>query len=112
MIELVGLVNYGLEDMTPLAWRIYTSWEYAGQPVQLENKTLTMAKEFKKSFSRGDVKVHFMGLWDSINSVGILWDRMFPYTIKTTNVDHIRHAVSIDEKIQVQTAAFLPNRVK
>lgn len=98
MIELVGLVNYGLEDMTPLAWRIYTSWEYAGQPVQLENKTLTMAKEFKKSFSRGDVKVHFMGLWDSINSVGILWDRMFPYTIKTTNVDHIRHAVSIDER--------------
>ena len=39
-----------------------------------------------------------MGLWDSVNSVGILWDRMFPYTIKTANVDHIRHAISIDEK--------------
>ena len=51
MIELLGLVNSGLEDMAPLAWRIYTSWEYAGQPViHSENKTLTMAKEFKKSF--------------------------------------------------------------
>ncbi len=99
MIELLGLVNSGLEDMAPLAWRIYTSWEYAGQPViHSENKTLTMAKEFKKSFSRTDVRVHFMGLWDSVNSVGILWDRMFPYTIKTANVDHIRHAISIDER--------------
>ena len=71
MIELLGLVNSGLEDMAPLAWRIYTSWEYAGQPViHSENKTLTMAKEFKKSFSRTDVRVHFMGLWDSVNSVG------------------------------------------
>ncbi|RCK58121.1 hypothetical protein Cantr_06383 [Candida viswanathii] len=98
MIELVGLVNTGLEDMTPLAWNIYTSWEYAGQPVQVEHRTSTMAVEFKKTFSRANTRIFFMGLWDSVHSVGILWDRIFPYTIRTSNVDHVRHALSLDER--------------
>lgn len=98
MIELVGLVNTGLEDMTLLAWNIYTSWEYQGQPIQERNKTATMASEFKKTFSRANTRIFFMGLWDSVNSVGLLWDRIFPYTIRTSNVDHVRHAVSLDER--------------
>ncbi|EMG50518.1 hypothetical protein G210_2568 [Candida maltosa Xu316] len=98
MMELVGLVNYGLHDMTPLAWKIYTSWEYSGQPSESQNKTMTMATEFRKTFSRANTRIYFMGLWDSVNSVGVLWDKMFPYTVRTSNVDHIRHAVSLDER--------------
>ncbi|RLV91802.1 Uncharacterized protein JA1_003608 [Spathaspora sp. JA1] len=96
MIEKVGLINKGLENMIPMAWNIYANWEKAGQPY--ENMTVTFAQEFKKTFSRNDIRIHFMGLWDSINSVGVLRDQMFPYAIRSSNVDHIRHAVSIDER--------------
>lgn len=39
-----------------------------------------------------------MGLWDSVNSVGFLYDRMFPYASHTNIVKHIRHGISIDER--------------
>lgn len=39
-----------------------------------------------------------MGLWDSVNSIGFLYDRMFPYVSQTNLVKHIRHAISIDER--------------
>lgn len=39
-----------------------------------------------------------MGLWDSVNSVGFFYDRIFPYVSHTNLVKHIRHAISIDEK--------------
>ena len=114
MIELVGLVNTGLDEMTPLAWNIYTSWEYHGQPVQIEHMTAVMANEFKKTFSRTNTRIFFMGLWDSVNSVGVLWDRIFPYTIRTSNVDHVRHAVSLDERRAKfkQQLLLLPNSRK
>ncbi|KAI3406168.2 hypothetical protein KGF56_001010 [Candida oxycetoniae] len=97
MIELVGLVYTGSTDAISMAWDIYNNWEQAGQPYS-ENMTFTMAQEFKQTFSRSDVEIHFMGLWDTINSVGFLWDRMFPFTVRSCNVNHIRHAVSIDER--------------
>ncbi len=34
MIERVGLLTIGLEELVPTAWKIYQSWEYAGQPSQ------------------------------------------------------------------------------
>ncbi|EGW31621.1 uncharacterized protein SPAPADRAFT_155049 [Spathaspora passalidarum NRRL Y-27907] len=97
MIEKVGLVNKGLEDMIPMAWTIYANWENAGQPLD-GNMSAKFAQEFKKTFSRNDIRIHFMGLWDSVNSVGTLRDQSFPYTTRSSNVDHIRHAVSIDER--------------
>lgn len=39
-----------------------------------------------------------MGLWDSVNSVGVFYDRIFPYTFHINIVKHIRHAISIDER--------------
>lgn len=39
-----------------------------------------------------------MGLWDSVNSVGVFYDRIFPYVSHTNIVRHIRHAISIDER--------------
>lgn len=97
MIELVGLVHNASRDTIVMAWDIYNNWEQAGQPAH-DSSTFRMAQEFKKTFSRRDVKIHFMGLWDSINSIGFLWDHNFPYTIRSCNVRHIRHAVSIDER--------------
>ncbi|KAK6459220.1 uncharacterized protein RJT20DRAFT_14129 [Scheffersomyces xylosifermentans] len=97
MIERVGLLNPGLEEMTSTAWNLYCNWEFAGQPAQ-QDSTVSLIQEFKETFSRKDVEIHFMGLWDTVNSVGIFRGRLFPYTSSSRIVEHVRHAVSIDER--------------
>lgn len=98
MIERVGLLCQGLHDMVWMAWKIYAAWEYAAQPLQPTYET-TLVEEFKKTFSRNiQLEVHFQGLFDSVNSCGLLFDRLFPYTARSGIVRHIRHAVSIDER--------------
>ncbi|CUS20951.1 LAQU0S02e02124g1_1 [Lachancea quebecensis] len=108
MIERVGLLNEGLEDIINAAWKIYEAWEYAAQPSQ-PDYTTTLADEFKKTFSRDyDVEIHFQGLFDSVNSIGIIRDRLFPYAARSKIVQHVRHAVSLDErrgKFQQQSVA-------
>ncbi|QHS72758.1 uncharacterized protein SPAR_E00470 [Saccharomyces paradoxus] len=98
MIERVGLLSRGLEEMVKMAWQIYEKWEYDSQPNELQY-TSTLAEEFKKTFSRDcEVKIHFQGLFDSVNSVGILRDRLFPCTQRSNIVEHVRHCVSLDER--------------
>lgn len=115
MLERVGLLNKGLDDMVSMAWKIYESWEYAEQPSQPSYNT-TLADEFKRTFSRPyEVRVFFQGLFDSVNSVGILRDRLFPCTQRSGVVDHVRHAVSLDErkgKFKQQSFAINPNSPK
>lgn len=112
MVERVGLLTLGQEEMIPTAWEIYKNWEKRGQPLSSEANTLANEVrflffiqahfpnlgQFKLTFSRINVNVHFMGLWDSVNSVGFLYDRIFPYVSHTNIVKHIRHAISIDER--------------
>lgn len=98
MIERVGLLNEGLEDNINTAWKIYEAWEYAAQPSQ-PDYTTTLAEEFKKTFSRSyNIDITFQGLFDSVNSIGIVRDRLFPYAARTAIVKHVRHAVSLDER--------------
>jgi hypothetical protein len=100
MIEKIGLLDEGLEDMVKTAWKIYKEWEIMGQPNNLENpaKCGYSIKLFKQTFCRYDVSIEFMGLFDSINSCGIFFDKLFPFTSNSSNVKHIRHAVSIHER--------------
>ncbi|QLL34509.1 hypothetical protein HG536_0G03710 [Torulaspora globosa] len=98
MLERVGLLNRGLTGMVSMAWRIYEKWEFSEQPGQPDYSS-TLADEFKRTFSRSyEVRIHFQGLWDSVNSVGILRDKLFPCTQRSAIVDHVRHAVSLDER--------------
>ncbi|GME67048.1 unnamed protein product [[Candida] boidinii] len=97
MLDRVGLLNAGLEEMVSTAWEIHRVWENDGQPTGICESNAT-AYEFKKTFSRKDIEINFMGLWDCVNSVGIIRDRLFPYTSNPQNVRHIRHAISTDER--------------
>lgn len=115
MLERVGLLNKGLDAMVSMAWKIYESWEFAEQPSESSYNT-TLAEEFKRTFCRPyEVRVFFQGLFDSVNSVGILRDRLFPCTQRSGIVDHIRHAVSLDErkgKFKQQSFAINPDTPK
>jgi hypothetical protein len=42
---------------------------------------------------------HFLGLWDTVSSVGWIWEpTRFPYARRNPSVRIVRHAVSIDER--------------
>lgn len=98
MIDRVGLLNAGLEELVESAWYIYSAWEYAAQPSQ-PDYTTTLIDEYKKTFSREYTpSIEFVGLFDCVNSVGLLRDRMFPLSTKSGLVKSISHAVSLDER--------------
>lgn len=94
MLHKVGLLSAGNDELVDFAWRIYKR--------SLNNK---LALEFKPTFSR-PVNVYFLGLWDTVSSVGWIWNpKHFPYTAENPGVQAVRHAVSLDE----QRAQFVQN---
>ena len=90
MLHIVGLLTQGNEGLIPYAIRM------------IKRKTIDfgVAADFKKTFSR-ECKTHFVGLWDTVSSVGWVYNAVhFPFTKATNNPDFnvIRHAISIDER--------------
>jgi len=53
---------------------------------------------FKRTFAR-PCPIHFLGLWDTVKSVGWIYDPLtLPFTAFNPSVEIVRHAVSIDER--------------
>ncbi|KAJ2914830.1 hypothetical protein MD484_g5576, partial [Candolleomyces efflorescens] len=71
-----------------------------------EEEIISMAERFKLAFSRKDVKVHFVGVWDTVSSVGgESADEVLPGTTDgMTHVCYFRHALALDER----RVKFLP----
>ena len=94
MLEMFGLLSPGNEGMIPYALRLFKSSD--------KNK-FEIARGFKKTFCT-TCKPHFLGLWDTVSSVGWLLDPIglkpwrLPYTAALNDVGVIRHAMSIDER--------------
>src|SRR5437870_1757653 len=90
MLHIVGLLTEGNEALIPYAIRM----------IKRKGIDFKVAGEFKKTFSR-DCRPHFVGVWDTVSSVGWVYNAVhFPFTRATKNPDFhiVRHAVSIDER--------------
>ena len=87
MVHKVGLLTAGNEELVDFAWNTYGK-EHA-PPVY---------DGFKRTFSR-DVQIHFLGLWDTVSSVGWAWHpEHLPNTFTNPSVHVVRHAMAIDER--------------
>ena len=63
-----------------------------------DDASFQVAAQFKATFSR-ECKPHFVGVWDTVSSVGWAWDPLhLPYTARNPDLRIGRHAVSIDER--------------
>ena len=90
MLHIMGLLTEDNEALIPYAIRMIKSSRIDFQ----------VAADFKKTFSR-ECKPYFLGLWDTVSSVGWVYNAVrFPFTTATKNPDLniVRHAVSIDER--------------
>lgn len=90
MLHTVGLLREDNEGLIPYSIRM----------IKHKKIDFAVAADFKKTFSR-ECKPHFLGVWDTVSSVGWVYNvAHFPATKATNNPDlrFVRHAVSIDER--------------
>ncbi|KAJ8094999.1 hypothetical protein PM082_010217 [Marasmius tenuissimus] len=131
MIEKVGLIHKGNEGQIPFAYELYyrSQQKHGEPPSQLTNGRLRPetsvklphldspkrlgvergaeepALRFKRTFCR-NVKVHFVGAWDTVSSVGVVRNESLPMTMEgMQHVCYFRHALALDER----RIKFLPD---
>ncbi|KAL0572721.1 hypothetical protein V5O48_009246 [Marasmius crinis-equi] len=101
MIEKVGLIHKGNEEQLEFAFELYSKCEDS-TPSSKEAKPRlqqynSRAEVFKKTFAR-HVKVHFLGVWDTVSAVGLRTSKPLPLT--NSGMKHVcffRHALALDE---------------
>ena len=123
MVSQVGLLSMGNEEMVPFAYRTYQNYELGLPTDQEAEERKAYIDSFKSTFCRHEhsegeehsedeagIKVHFLGLFDTVNSVGTL---EVPFKTKVPppkvhgTAEHVRHAVAIDERRVKFKAALL-----
>ncbi|KDQ24016.1 hypothetical protein PLEOSDRAFT_1048719 [Pleurotus ostreatus PC15] len=100
MIEKVGLLHKGNNDQIPFAFELYLATKKPSQTTMDEAvlNTEALCKQFKETLSQPDVKVHFIGAWDTVSSIGITRRPSFPETVNgMSHVCVFRHALALDE---------------
>jgi uncharacterized protein (DUF2235 family) len=106
MLDYVGLLATGNEELVQFAWKIFSKWQQRtgrGEEEQRKRRELFhLMKAFRETFSRPVRRIRFLGLFDTVNSVprfesAWMQRSKFPYTARSS-AKVIRHAVGIDER--------------
>jgi uncharacterized protein (DUF2235 family) len=95
VLHMFGLLCPGNNGLIPYIIRLYAkrTRDAAGM-----KNTFQVAEGFKATFCR-HCPLHFVGVWDTVSSVGWVWDPLkLPYTAQNPDMANGRHAVSIDER--------------
>jgi uncharacterized protein (DUF2235 family) len=103
MLHSLGLLSRGNDSLVPYVIKLYASIRgRSGAPA--DSTYWRLVNGFRATFARQTendgrhFRVHFLGLWDTVSSVGWVWDpSSFPFTATNPSVVNARHAVSIDE---------------
>ncbi|GAA5852384.1 hypothetical protein JCM8547_006761 [Rhodosporidiobolus lusitaniae] len=95
MLQQVGLLSPGNEELVPLAYSIF---KQSGDPKKNElTKREKLNAAFKLTFSR-EVKVHFVGVWDTVSSVGGVFPTTLPFSNGCTFIHQFRQVLALDER--------------
>ena len=95
VLRMFGLLCPGNDGLVPYVTRMFarTSRELARH-----QDVFAVADRFKQTFSR-DVTLHFVGVWDTVSSVGWIYDSVvLPFSARNPDMKIGRHAISIDER--------------
>ncbi|AXA39442.1 T6SS phospholipase effector Tle1-like catalytic domain-containing protein [Rhizobium leguminosarum] len=96
VLSMYGLFPKGNEPLVPYAIRQLTGFN---DDDENPNDKFALADEFKATFSSVACPIHFMGVWDTVSSVGWIANPLrMPRTAYNPDVLHARHAVAIDER--------------
>ncbi|KAI1981034.1 hypothetical protein LOZ53_001581 [Ophidiomyces ophidiicola] len=114
MIDKVGLLSQGNEEMVRFVFASFSQVQHSKgkrtkSPKDVEHEEYLL--KFRTTFCRPEVSVHFLGLFDCVNSVSqfeIPFRRHSYEYIAQAPAKHIRHAVSIHERrLKFKPALFV-----
>ncbi len=103
MLDHVGLLSAGNEELTRFAWKTFSKWQARrGGDEEKEDKMYKFMENFRKTFSRPVRRIRFLGLFYTVNSVpkfesAWMQRTKFPYSVRSS-AKVIRHAVAINER--------------
>ena len=106
LLHMYGLVPRDNERQVPYAvrlmWAIHHLRKRAAGPDAPQDPRVAeyfgLAEQFKETFSRACAP-HFVGVWDTVSSVGWFSSPVaLPYTANNPDIAIGRHAVAIDER--------------
>jgi uncharacterized protein (DUF2235 family) len=114
MLRTVGLLRPGAENLVPYALKLYAKNGRGRAPTPDEDQEFWRVRrefhdrfgnpEFPNPFDPHRDQVHFLGVWDTVKSIGWLnWrarieQARWPFTRRITNVGTARHAMALDER--------------
>ncbi len=121
MLRTVGLLHANAENLVPYALKLYAKSGMTVDPGRLpddkskqaEKEFWKLRSDFRERFGNADFpnpfdsdlpQVHFLGVWDTVKSVGWLNVKArlevahWPFTRNLANVGTARHALAIDER--------------
>ncbi|KAF9554064.1 hypothetical protein CPC08DRAFT_713209 [Agrocybe pediades] len=99
MLFKVGLLAKDNQEQIAFAYRMFSRGDWEG---------IIQCREFKKTFSI-DVHIDFIGLWDTVGSIGFIRG---DFKTLSTHVRCVRHALALDERrVRFEPTFFtLPTR--
>ena len=103
LLHMYGLMAKGNEPLVPYAIRMLMAIRQI-QSNQAEASSqihdyFDLARDFKNTFSFRDCKPWFVGVWDTVSSVGWYENPLrLPYSSDNPDIAIGRHAVAIDER--------------
>ncbi|KAI0699326.1 hypothetical protein C8T65DRAFT_659921 [Cerioporus squamosus] len=95
MLHKIGLLPRDNPEQVPFAYKLYK---------KTDADSLALAAGFKQTFCR-DVLIEFVGVWETVASVGVIMGRTLPFVTGNTTIKTFRHALALDE----HRVKFLPN---
>ncbi len=99
LLHMVGLIRPGNEPLVPYAIRMMTRIPDRADGRAAITRTMVLAQQFKLTFSSVACRVRFVGVWDTVNSVGWIENPLrLPFSANNPSIDVGRHALSIDER--------------
>ncbi|KAJ7069408.1 hypothetical protein C8F01DRAFT_1015229 [Mycena amicta] len=87
MLHKVGLLPRDNQEQVPFAFKMYKKTSAAG---------LKLTAGYKRMFCQ-DVKIAFLGCWETVASVGLVMGRTLPFTAMNSSITTFRHALALDE---------------
>jgi len=98
LIRMYGMIEKGNETLVPYAIRMQMAIQRAKGDRSAVAAYFDLASEFKRTMSRANPQIKFVGVWDTVSSVGWVENPLhLPYEANNPDIMIGRHAVSIDE---------------
>lgn len=102
MLKMYGLIRRGNETLVPYALRMLMAIHKARKQSPASDAVravFELAANFKRVFSSTECKPYFVGLWDTVSSVGWVNNPLsLPYTAGNSDIAISRHAIAVDER--------------